>query len=153
MAISGQKHVVDHVKMTGTKVSFLLFCQSDLMFQKFQTILKGLCQEIIFRINEITFTGFDDPVDRSVGQAESGIRLLLLKEKNIAVVGVKLGKQREIVFDILERMERILRQQDRELRLDPDGGGKWLFVELETFRHKSGVCYRGKRIVKDLLVC
>ena len=99
--------------MTGTKVSFLLFCQSDLMFQKFQTILKGLCQEIIFRINEITFTGFDDPVDRSVGQAEAGIRLLLLKEKNIAVVGVKLGKQREIVFDILERMERILRQQDR----------------------------------------
>lgn len=81
MAISGQKHVVDHVKMTGTKVSFLLFCQSDLMFQKFQTILKGLCQEIIFRINEITFTGFDDPVDRSVGQAESGIRLCCSKKR------------------------------------------------------------------------
>lgn len=81
MAISGQKRVFDHVKMTGTKVSFLLFCQSDLMFQKFQAAFKGLRQEIVFRVNEITFTGFDDPVDRSVGQTESGIRFLLLKEK------------------------------------------------------------------------
>ena len=153
MTISGQKRVFDHVKMTGTKVSFLLFCQSDLMFQKFQAAFKGLRQEIVFRVNEITFTGFDDPVDRSVGQTESGIRFLLLKEKNITVIGVELGKQREIVFDILDRMERILRQQDRELRLDPDGGGKRLFVELETFRHQRSISHRGKGIVKDLLVC
>ena len=58
------------------------------MFQKFQAAFKGLRQEIVFRVNEITFTGFDDPVDRSVGQTESGIRFLLLKENNITMTSM-----------------------------------------------------------------
>ena len=49
-------------------------------------------------------------------------------------------------------MKGILRQQDRKLCLDPDGGSERLIVEFETFCHQTGLDSLEKGVIEDLLV-
>ena len=49
-------------------------------------------------------------------------------------------------------MKGILRQQDRKLCLDPDGGSERLIVEFEPFCHQTGLASLDKGVIEDLLV-
>ena len=127
--------LLDRQDMTGAVGGRFLVCQRIGVIlgalasgKSFESGVKGLRKEVFFRRDQIALAGGGDRVDPLVRKPKTGVGFLKFKFQELSIILIQLLQKSQIVLNVRFAVKLIFREQDGELCLNADGGGKRLFV-------------------------